>query len=155
MTMRNVIITYAEGNDFVEKLDSEIFLQNIKKHKTFHKIVFTRLLSQKNLEMLDKYFDEVIVCQNPIYNSARDRFMSYYLWMIENRCYLMDIFIKKFDRLYKDQPNPFKQSIYILDAMCFLYNRHYISTYNKYIKMTFDEEYQLLTLPKNSYRIIR
>ena len=82
--MRNAIITYAEGNDFVEKLDSEIFLQNIKKHKTFHKIVFTRLLSQKNLEMLDKYFDEVIVCQNPIYNSARDRFMSYYLWMIEN-----------------------------------------------------------------------
>ena len=84
-----------------------------------------------------------------------DNIANFYLWMIENKCYLMDIFIKKFDRLYKDQPNPFKQSIYILDAMCFLYNRHYISTYNKYIKMTFDEEYQLLTLPKNSYRIIR
>lgn len=84
MTMRNAIITYAEGNNFVEKLDSEIFVNNISKHKTFTKIVFTKSLSQKNLDMLDKYFDEVIVCNNPIYNSARDRFMSYYLWMIEN-----------------------------------------------------------------------
>jgi len=84
MTMRNAIITYAEVNNFVEKLDSEIFLNNLSKHKTFTKIVFTKSLSQKNLEMLDKYFDEVIVCNNPIYNSARDRFMSYYLWMIEN-----------------------------------------------------------------------
>jgi hypothetical protein len=40
--MRNAIITYAEGNDFVEKLDSEIFLNNLNKHKTFSKIVFTK-----------------------------------------------------------------------------------------------------------------
>ena len=57
MTMRNAIITYAEGNNFVEKLDSEIFVNNISKHKTFTKIVFTKSLSQKNLDMMDKYFD--------------------------------------------------------------------------------------------------
>lgn len=88
-------------------------------------------------------------------NKKDDNIANFYLWMIENKCYLMDIFIKKMDRLYKGQPNPFTQSVYILDAMCFLYNRHYISSYNRYIKINFNEEYRLLTLPKNSYRIIR
>jgi len=82
--MRNAIITYAQGNDFVETLDSEIFLKNLNKHKTFKKFCFTKDLNQKNLNLLNKYFDDVFVCENPIYNSARDRFMSYYLWMIEN-----------------------------------------------------------------------
>lgn len=82
--MRNAIITYAEGNDFVQTLDSEIFLHNLKKHKSFKKIVFTKNLSQNNLLMLERYFDEVIVCKNNINVSARDRFMAYYLWMIEN-----------------------------------------------------------------------
>ena len=82
--MRNAIITYAQGNDFVETLDSEIFLKNLNKHKTFDKICFVKDINQKNLELLSKYFDDVYVCNNPIYNSARDRFMSYYQWMIEN-----------------------------------------------------------------------
>jgi hypothetical protein len=82
--MKNAIITYAQGNDFVETLDSEIFLKNLNKHKTFRKYCFTKDLNQKNLDMLSKYFDDVFVCSNPIHNSARDRFMSYYLWMIEN-----------------------------------------------------------------------
>lgn len=82
--MRNAIFTYAEGNDFVQSLDSEIFLHNLKKQKSFKKFVFTRGLSDKNLDMLQRYFDDVIVCENPIYNNARDRFMAYYLWMMEN-----------------------------------------------------------------------
>ena len=81
--MRNAIITYAEGNDFVQTLDSEIFLHNLKKHKNFDKIVFTRGLTEKNLNMLSRYFDEVIVCSNAIHNNARDRFMAYYNWMVE------------------------------------------------------------------------
>ena len=82
--MRNAIITYAEGNDFVQTLDSEIFLHNLKKHKNFEKIVFTKGLSQANLSMLSRYFDKVIVCTNNIFVSARDRFMAYYNWMLEN-----------------------------------------------------------------------
>lgn len=82
--MRNAIITYAEGNDFVQTLDSEIFLHNLKKHKNFDKIVFTRGLTDENLHMLSVYFDKVIVCSNPIHNNARDRFMAYYNWMVEH-----------------------------------------------------------------------
>ena len=82
--MRNAIITYAEGNDFVQTLDSEVFLHSLKKHKNFKKLVFTRGLTDQNLQMLSRFFDEVIVCQNPINNNARDRFMSYYQWMVQN-----------------------------------------------------------------------
>ena len=55
----------------------------MKKHKNFDKIVFTRGLTDKNLNMLTRYFDEVIVCSNAIHNNARDRFMAYYNWMVE------------------------------------------------------------------------
>lgn len=79
---------------------------------------------------------------------------DFYIWIVENKCYLMDLFIKKIDRL-KNYTNPFKKGIYILDALAYLYNRNYISSYNRFVKIEFNEEYQVLTLPKNDYRIIR
>ena len=74
--------------------------------------------------------------------------------MVENKGYLMDIFIDKLNKIY-NKNNPFKKSIYALDTMAYLYNRRYINVYNKNIKILFDEEHQLLSLPKNEYRIIR
>lgn len=82
--MNNAILTYAEGDNFVESLDSEIFMNSLYKYKSITKIVFTKNLNQKNINMLSKFFDEVIICQNNIENSARDRFMAYYLWMVNN-----------------------------------------------------------------------
>jgi hypothetical protein len=79
---------------------------------------------------------------------------DFYIWMIENKCYLMDIFVNKMDRLYKDD-NPFKKGMYTLDAMAYLYNRRFVNTYSRYIKMSIDEEHVLLNLPKNEYRIRR
>lgn len=87
-------------------------------------------------------------------SSKKDNLADFYIWMIENKCYLMDIFIKKMDRIYRNE-NPFKKDMYILDAMAYLYNRRYIHVYSRYIKMIIDEEHQLLTIPKNEYRIRR
>lgn len=84
----------------------------------------------------------------------KDNLADFYIWMIEHKCYLMDIFIKKMDVLYRED-NPFKKGMYALDAMAYLYNRRYVNTYSRYIKMMIDEEHQLLTLPKNDYRIRR
>ena len=86
--------------------------------------------------------------------SSKHNLADLYIWMIENKCYLMDIFVAKLDRLYKER-NPFKKGYYVLDSMAYLYNRSKISTYSRFIKMNIDEEHQLLTLPKNEYRIIR
>ena len=70
----------------------------------------------------------------------------------------MDIFISKINRLYKNKNkdyNPFMKDRYILDAMAYLYNRKYIYTYSRYIKVTVDDEQQKLIIPKNDYRIVR
>jgi hypothetical protein len=74
--------------------------------------------------------------------------------MIENKCYLMDIFVKKMDRVYRIE-NPFKKGYYVLDAMAYLYNQHYVNTYSRYIKIAIDDDHQLLVVPKNEYRIRR
>jgi hypothetical protein len=87
-------------------------------------------------------------------NNMDDTLANFYIWMIENKCYLMDIFVKKMDILYREN-NPFKQGMYSLDAMAYLYNRKYINTYSRYLKIVIDAEHQILTLPKNDYRIRR
>jgi hypothetical protein len=83
-----------------------------------------------------------------------DNLADFYIWMIENKCYLMDIFVSKLNRLYKDR-NPFKKGYYILDGMTYLYNRSKISSFNRFIKMDIDEDHDLLVIPKNDYRIVR
>jgi hypothetical protein len=87
-------------------------------------------------------------------DKEKDTVAQFYIWMIENKCYLMDIFIKKLEKLYRDN-NPFKKGVYELDAMSYLYNRRLVSTYSRFIKINFDEEHQILNLPKNEYRIRR
>lgn len=87
-------------------------------------------------------------------DKKKDTIADFYIWMIENKCYLMDILVNKIDKLYRND-NPFKKGVYRLDAIGYLYNRRYVNTYNRFIKMSFNEEYQLLLLPKNDYRIRR
>lgn len=77
---------------------------------------------------------------------------GFYIWMIQNKCYLMDIFVAKLDRLYKER-NPFNKGYYILDPTTYLYNRSKIRSYNRLISIDYDEDHKLLTLPKNEYRL--
>ena len=122
--MKNAIITYAEGNDFVQTLDSEIFLNSLVKYKSFDKILFTKGLNDSNLKMLGNYFDKVIVCQNKIENSARDRFMAYYLWLvnnINNYEYIMhldfrDVIVQKNPFIFMEQ-NPEKDIFVVSEGM--------------------------------------
>ena len=84
-----------------------------------------------------------------------DNLGDFYLWMVENKCYLMDTLVDKFDRLYQKKINPFRKGIYTLDAMTYLYNRGYIRVYDRSLKIIRDEEHYIATLPKNGYRIRR
>ena len=57
----------------------------------------------------------------------QDNIADLYVWMIENKCYLMDIFVGKCSILYDDnKKNPFVHGMYQLDAISFLYNRRLI-----------------------------
>jgi len=85
---------------------------------------------------------------------SKHNLANFYIWMIEHKCYLMDILVAKFDRVYKNK-NPFKKGYYILDAMTYVYNRNRKIAYSRHIKIDFDEDFQQLVLPKNDYRIVR
>jgi hypothetical protein len=56
---------------------------------------------------------------------------DYFIWIIENKCYLVDKFIKKLGKLY-DKINPFKRDMYILSHQTYLYNRGKISAFYSY-----------------------
>ena len=54
--------------------------------------------------------------------------------MIENKCYLMEIFIGKTSRIFKhNKQNPFINDYYFLDLNTFLYNHKYIVTFPEFI----------------------
>ena len=142
-----------------EKRYSSSNILNVELQPMFSYYDLDTLKTVKPLHILKKEDrDEIyqIYTKNYILDksSKKDNLADFYIWMIENKCYLMDIFIKKMDRLYHND-NPFKKGMYVLDAMAYLYNRRYIHTYSRYIKMIIDEEHQLLTIPKNEYRLRR
>jgi hypothetical protein len=82
--MKNALLTFVQGKDFAESVDADIFLTTLSKFKTFDKICFVKDLTQQQIETFKKYFTVVVEVKNPILNGARDRFMSYYQWLVEN-----------------------------------------------------------------------
>ena len=88
-------------------------------------------------------------------NNNNNNIADFYIWLVENKCYLIDLYIDKISFVFRDRDNPFYSPKYELDAMCYLYNRHYVKTYNRFIVLTNDEIVSQLKLPKNEYRITR
>jgi hypothetical protein len=111
----------------------------------------TTILKKTDRDEIYQIYVKNYILENTL---DKDTLSDFYIWMIENKCYLMDIFIKKMDRLYRKE-NPFKKDMYVLDSMAYLYNRKYVYTYNRFIKIVVDETHQILNIPKNEYRIIR
>ncbi len=128
---------------------------------SYHELDILKTISPKDI-LIKEDRDEIyqIYIKNYLSDQTKtkDNIADFYIWMIENKCYLMDIFISKINRLYKNRNkdyNPFMKDRYILDAMAYLYNRGYIFTYSRYIKITIEDEQQKLNIPKNDYRIVR
>lgn len=79
---------------------------------------------------------------------------DYFIWIIENKCYLIESLISKLNKLYKNF-NPFKRDLYILNARTFLYNQGLIKVYgNTSIDIDYKERIQY-QIPINEYRIIK
>lgn len=71
-------------------------------------------------QLYDKYYKEL---------KKGDNVADFYLWLIEeNKCYLLDTFIQKIDKIL-GKNNPFRNDMYVLDASTYLYNRKYITSY--------------------------
>ena len=79
--------------------------------------------------------DEIYQVYNKIYKNIKNfknNIADFYLWIKENKCYLMQNYINKITRLLKNK-NPFINDAYILDPGSYLYNRNIIDIYPNYI----------------------
>ena len=77
---------------------------------------------------------------------------KFYIWVVENACYMMDILADKFGRMYDRKIDPFLTDRYILDGMGYLYNRNLVQVYNRHIMFELNDEIRKLNIPQNKYR---
>jgi hypothetical protein len=79
---------------------------------------------------------------------------EFYLWLKDNKCYLIDTFTKKISKVLQTE-NPFINDMYILEPASYLYNRKMINTYPIYESILSDPKKKLQGLNKNYYRTNR
>ena len=83
-------------------------------------------------KFFDKSDDELYQIYDKYYKIEfpKDKLADYLVWIIENKCYLTDKFIKKLRKIYKI--NPFKRDLYVLNPNTYLYNRGFYTAYDAY-----------------------
>tara|TARA_S200000501_G_C20637954_1_gene661902 strand:- start:121 stop:867 length:747 start_codon:yes stop_codon:yes gene_type:complete len=110
-------------------------------------IDYNKVLSNKDNDELYQIYQEF----SKLYNK-KNSIADFYVWIVENYCYLLNILIKKFDRIF-NKKNPFNNDFYLLDYNSFLYNNNYIDFIptikkNNYLKINSDKKN-----PMNKYRL--
>ena len=100
--------------------------------------------------------DEIYQTYEKIYKKETDTMTpsvtDFILWVIENRCYLIDFLIPKISRIYGDR-NPFDNDMYLLNPNSYLYNRKYIKTYTATFQNDIFSPREVYNkLQKNEYR---
>lgn len=61
-----------------------------------------------------------------------DTIADMYIWIIENNCYMINMFVEKLVRIYDDKNvNPFNNNVYIFDVNGYLYDKGLIKYYER------------------------
>ena len=104
----------------------------------------------KILEKTDKdeLYQIYVKTYEPFVKKEKDNLKEFYIWIIENHCYLTQNLSQKMYRLYFHN-NPFVQDYYILDPTAYLYNKNLIASYRYSDGIS---EFNESMLPKNTYR---
>ena len=81
--MNNLMLNFLQGDRILDSLDIEIYLHYLAKQKNFKKLLCVHDVSQKNIDMLRKYYDYIVPVKENIapYNLT---YISYYNWLCEN-----------------------------------------------------------------------
>ena len=105
-------------------------------------------------KILSKTDDEIYQIYDKTYKliNKDSSIADYFIWILENKCYLIETFIKKIEKIYKKN-NPFKQDIYILNPINYLYNKNKIKVYNIDRDISLLKERKSYFIPTNEYRI--
>ena len=99
--------------------------------------------------------DEIYQIYNKSYKLQfpQNNVADFLIWLIDNKCYLIESFIKILERIYKTS-NPFKRDIYILKPINYLYNKKIIKIFGGSIDTEFDiPERKQYEINSNEYRI--
>lgn len=90
-----------------------------------------------------------------LYKKGNYNIADFYVWIIENYCAYLKIFINKMHRVYSAN-NPFKLDFYILDPNRYLYNKNLIYDYpneTNYVDDIYPANISIDNrIPKNEYR---
>jgi hypothetical protein len=111
--------------------EDNILNQELIPKFSYHDLNLLKSVSPTQILVKDDR-DEIYQLYDKYYKNfgKDDSIASFYLWLVkENKCYLLDLFIQKIDKILSQKNNPFKNDIYILDASTYLYNRKYINSY--------------------------
>jgi hypothetical protein len=110
------------------------------------------ILKKDDLDELYQIYDKSYL-PNLKKNKDIDNVANFYIWIINNKCYLTETLVNKMGRIYNID-NPFLNDYYILDPISFLYNKKIIETYPDYIVNDSSTIYEKKDIiPKNNYRI--
>jgi hypothetical protein len=86
-------------------------------------------------------------------NKKNKSIISFFLWLKDNKCYLLKDYIIKISRLTEIN-NPFLNDEYLLDSIVYLYNRKLIKSYNNIInKIDISSYKKRISDRKNEYRL--
>lgn len=96
---------------------SYYFLDKLKNTKP------TIVLSKSDL---DELYQIYIKIYEPNISSDKDNLGYFYIWVIFNKCHLVETLVNKFKKIFKNN-NPFEHDYYILDPYTFLYNRNIVN----------------------------
>ena len=146
------------------------FKNNIKRYKDFDTIEinpvfkYYQLNRLKNInpeQILNKEDrDEIYQLYTKVYDGDKN-IADFYVWLVDNNCGLINMFVEKMARLYKNNnifDNPFNNDYYRIDIVAYLYNRKYIDEVPTFSEVKEIEGVQMLKIskyPRNEYRLYR
>jgi hypothetical protein len=119
-----------------KKRYSELNILNNELHPLFSYYELDTLKTISPKKILHKEDNEIYQVYEKIYLDKKnlDNIIDFYIWLKNHKCYLLDGFISSIDRLL-GKNNPFKNDVYELDPISYLYNRKYIKIYSSRFKI--------------------
>jgi len=109
-----------------------------KRYSDFDSVILKPKFSHYHLDRLKKINIKKIVTrhdENELYQIYKSEYKdknkdlaNFYVWLIDNFCASVKDLVKKFDKIFTLDDNPFNEfnNYYILDAGGYLYNNHFI-----------------------------
>ena len=133
--------------------DSDILELELSPKFSYYDLDYLKETPAKNF--FSKTDDELYQIYEKSYKLDHPNAMlsDYMIWIIENKCYLIDKFVLKLGKIF-DKINPFKRDMYILNHYTYLYNRRFVNSFNTFYDINENIERSYLFNRTDEYKRI-